>query len=68
MDKFFAYKTVLKDIKENGPKTFQGFYDSKNGNVDFMYGICTVIEWISYFAGDEKFSDNFIENILKERK
>lgn len=29
MNKFLACKTVLKDIEENGPKTFQGFYDSK---------------------------------------
>ena len=68
MDKFLAYKTVLEDMKEKGPKYFQGIYDSKHGNADFMYGICTVMDWISYYARDEKFSDDFIENMVKERK
>ena len=63
-----AYKTVLRDMMLNGPDMFKGKYDSSNGSKDFMFGICTVMEYIALCV-DEKsyqvFSDMFTRNMVE---
>ena len=66
-----AYDEVLKDIISNGPKMFLGTYDAVNGNADFMYGICTVMEWIADRAGEDAYnflSEEFVKNMVKSKK
>ena len=63
-----AYEMVFNDMTKKGPNLFQGKYDSKNGNKDFMYGILTVMEFISYEAGMEDFDNVFIKNMIKSEE
>ena len=63
-----AYEKVLNDMVERGPSFFQGNYDSKNGNKNFMHGILTVMEFISYEAGVEDFDNVFIKNMIKSEE
>lgn len=58
-----AYKIVLEDLKE--VPMFMGKYDAKNGNIHFMYGISTVLEYIADKAGDEEYRDIFVDNLNK---
>lgn len=66
---------VLKKIVENTRKCglFAGKFDVKNGNVDFMYGIETVMEYLTnliseeYHDGHEKeFLNNFERSLRAE--
>lgn len=57
------YKIVLEDLKE--VPMFTGKYDAKNGRKHFMFGIMTVMEYIAGKAGDEEYSDMFLENMNK---
>ena len=46
---------------------FIGKYDAKNGNEKFMYGICTVMEFIANEISEEtyeKFYDKFLKNMI----
>lgn len=46
---------------------FIGKYDAKNGNEKFMYGICTVMEFIACEISEEiyeEFSDKFLKNMI----
>lgn len=65
-----AYQMVFNDL-HNCPM-FQGCYDAINGNPSFMSGISTVMEVIANRAYNddfaEKFSNEFIDNILRSRK
>lgn len=63
-----AYEIVFNDMTKKGLNLFQGNYDTKNGNKDFMYGILTVMEFISYKAGVEDFGDVFIKNMIKSEE
>lgn len=57
------YKIVLEALKE--VPMFTGKYDAKNGNIHFMYGISTVLEYIADKAGDEEYIDMFLDNMNK---
>ena len=62
-------KEMLKDIIEEIRKIsmFNGIYDAKNGSVQFMYGILTIMECLAYRVSDEygdNFSDTFIKNLI----
>lgn len=57
-----AYKIVLKDMLKNGSSLFKGRFDAKNGNIHYMYGISTVMEFIADKAEDENFNDIFLRN------
>lgn len=62
-------KTTLKNIFEELKKCglFVGKYDAKNGNEQFMYGVCAVMECLTYMISEEdgdNFSKEFIENML----
>ena len=52
-----AYKIVYDDILNSGVGLFTGNFDSKNGNKNFMYGICTVMEFIAYNASEQDYDD-----------
>ena len=59
-------KIVDKIVADGG--LFAGNYDARNGNKDFMYGICTIMEYFAYLVDENygiEFSDKFIMNMLK---
>lgn len=65
MIKRIAYWIVFKDLTKNG--IFNGIYDARNGNANFMYGMAMVMEQIAYNVstkiGDE-FASNFTDNMI----
>lgn len=66
-----AYHLVYDDMVSKGPKLFRGHYDAKHGNSSFMYGICTVMEFIADKASPEiydKFSIEFVKNMNKNEE
>lgn len=67
MNKQEAYKIVFDDLMFSGPMTFRGIFDAVNGNKEFMYGICTVIEYIANNSSEEdykKYNSTFIHNMI----
>ena len=66
-----AYHLVYDDMVSKGPKLFKGCYDAKHGNNSFMYGICTVMEFIADKVSPEvynKFSTEFVTNMNKSKE
>lgn len=66
-----AYRMVFNDIMNSGVNLFQGVYDAKNGNVSFMYGIGTVMEYLAYKVSEadyDNFTELFTQNIVDSRK
>lgn len=67
-----AYKLVYEDlISDNAPNLFKGIYDAINGSEKFMYGIDTVMEFISYNCSEEtydSFSEMFFNNMDKSKE
>lgn len=66
-----AYHLVYVDMVSKGPKLFKGYYDAKHGNNSFMYGICTVMEFIADKISPEvydKFSTEFVTNMNKSEE
>ena len=66
---------VLKKIIENMREydLFAGKFDAKNGNVNFMYGIETVMEYLTLLISDEyhdevekEFMENFERSLRAE--
>lgn len=60
-------REVLKKIIEEMRKCglFAGKFDAKNGNVHFMYGIGTVMEYLTTLISDEyhdEYEKEFINN------
>ena len=41
-----AYKLVAEDLHSSGCDLFVGKYDTKNGNLHFLFGIQTILEYI----------------------
>jgi hypothetical protein len=66
MTKEEFYKLFPKDSG-----IFSGVYDARNGKVDFMYGVKTVIEYLACQVSDE-FADEitreFFINMVKSEK
>lgn len=63
-----AYQIVLENLKQT--PLFCGKYDALNGNINFMYGIRTVMEIIAFNAGEfenfeSKFSENLLDSLIK---
>ena len=59
-------KKVIDGMAECG--LFCGKYDAKNGSAEFMYGISTVMEYLTYLVGEEysaEFQDTFLKNMIK---
>ena len=66
-----AYQLVYDDMVSKGPDLFKGYYDAKHGNNSFMYGICTVMEFIADKVSPEvydKFSTDFVANMNKSEE
>ena len=66
MDLENAYRLVFDDLA-NCP-LFMGSYDAKNGSIDFMNGIGTVMETIALKASEEdylQFNEKFFKNLKK---
>ena len=66
-----AYHLVYDDMVTKGPRMFRGHYDAKNGNCSFMYGICTVMEFIADKVDSEtydEFSTLFVKNMNESEK
>ena len=62
-------KKVVEDMKGCG--LFIGRYDATNGSPVFMHGISAVMEYLAYTVSEEygdKFSDEFINNLIKSEK
>ena len=58
-------KGIIEEMRECN--MFNGIYNAKNGSVQFMYGIETVMECLAYMVSDEygdSFSDTFINNLI----
>ena len=50
---------------------FSGHFDAKNGNREFMYGICTVMENIALNVSEETYEDFstlFVDNVCESIK
>lgn len=65
MNKTEAFKIVYDELKK--VPMFTGKYDAINGNEDFMFGICTVMEYIAYEVNEptyEEFSTMWVGNVL----
>lgn len=70
MDEQKAFEIVLNKLKEC--PLFCGRYDAVHGYDHFMYGIWTVMEYISYYTSDEvrtaferEFDDNIVESLRR---
>lgn len=66
-------KSILSNIFEELCKCnmFIGEYDAKNGNIDFMYGVGTVMETLACMISGKKadeFSTQFFENMENSEK
>ena len=65
MTKEEMIKELIEEMSECD--LFIGKYDARNGNKDFMYGIQTVMEYLSYKVSDEygeNFSNTFLKNMV----
>ena len=50
---------------------FCGRYDVKNGSAEFMYGIFTVMEYLTCLVSDDygaEFEEIFLKNMIKSEK
>ena len=67
-----AYKLVAEDLHSSGCDLFVGKYDTKNGNLHFLFGIQTILEYIWNKGLSEenasKYSKEFNENLLNSFK
>lgn len=62
-------KKVIDDMKNCG--LFYGNYDARHGDLHFMYGINTVMEYLAYQVSEEygeEFCGMFLENMIKSEK
>ena len=57
------YGLVLEGLRQMS--MFTGRYDARHGNVNFMFGVLAVLEYIADKAGDEEYIDKFLDNMNK---
>ena len=60
---------VIEHMSECG--LFCGRYDATNGNKKFMWGISTVMEYLTYLVSEEygeQFNTKFINNMIESEK
>lgn len=57
------YGLVLEGLRQM--PMFTGRYDAKHGNVNFMFGVLAVLEYIADKAGNEEYIDMFLDNMNK---
>lgn len=72
MNRQEAYKIVVNDLINNGSPIMMGHYDAKNGNQHFMYGICTLMEYMAMQVDEDTYdfvTAEFCKNMVEsERK
>ena len=75
MTKQDAYRIVYNDILNRDIGLFLGRFDAKNGKSEFMYGIATLIDFISYESSEADYDDfqkiwseNFQKSIDKAKE
>lgn len=64
MSKNEAFKIVYDELIKC--PMFRGQFDAKNGNREFMYGICTVMENVALNVSEETYEDFstlFVNNV-----
>lgn len=67
-------KATIEKVINNMTSTsslFNGNYDAKHGHTRFMYGVGTVMEYLSYLVSDEygdNFSEKFTQNMIDSEK
>lgn len=69
MNKREAFEIVYNELIKN--PMFQGNYDAKHGNENFMYGICTVMEVIANNISEEKYDEYstlWVNNMTKSEE
>ena len=63
------YKIVADIMNHN---IFNGTYDAKRGNKHFMYGISTMLEFLTNYTKNDAFieyiQDEFLNNMIKSEK
>lgn len=60
-----AFQIVLNKIRT--VPIYNGKYDAKHGDMKFMSGVASVMDWIAYEAEDEDFEDEFWGNIAESQ-
>jgi hypothetical protein len=63
-----AYRIVLNDMMNSGCGLLVGEYDARNGDISYISGVSTVMEWIAYKVSEETgddFSTLFTKNVIK---
>lgn len=72
MLKRLAYKIVYNDLtKPSGCGLFVGKHDARNGDMSFVNGIWTLMEYIAYKVSEkngDKFNDLFLDNLEKSEQ
>lgn len=70
-----AYQIVLRDIGDKDCGFLLGRFDAQHGNISFMYGVQTTMEYLAYMAGPDAgekfmalFEKNFCESLDKSKK
>ena len=62
-----ALKKVLTNAS-NEIGLFRGVFDAKNGSLEFMNGILTVLEAFAYYTEDSEFIDAYVDNFLENMR
>lgn len=65
-----AYKIVFADMMNDGCGLLVGKYDARNGSNKFMYGIMTVMDYITGNISEilsKAFEDEFYKNLEESR-
>lgn len=63
-----AYSKVYRDMILHGPDFFRGVYDAQNGSKNFMFGVQTVMEFITSRISDvtqDAYTDMFVKNVIR---
>ena len=66
MEKEKAFKIVYEELKK--VPMFMGKFDAINGNENFMFGVCAVMEYITSQVNEptyEEFSIAWVTNIFQ---
>ncbi len=67
MNKKEAYQLVLSDLRQVG--MFRGRYDARTERAKHhVQGIATVMEYISHYANEEDYMNEFYKNMNESEK
>lgn len=66
MEEQEAFKIVYEKLREFS--MFTGMYDAKHCSREYQFGVYLVMEYIASEVGDERFLDEFMENMAKSER